>query len=121
VAISAKELRSRVRVERVTVSCALAEGRKGEGDFVSLTVKSAEGDFTLEEAHLIHKIVSREAVEMAYMDALAKGHMGKDALKRDLDARRKNYDTLITNLEKRSNHDSVDVPSNQVKAAVKAA
>lgn len=102
-AIDANALRERVRVERVTVSCALSEGRKGEGDFVSLTVKSIEGEFTLEEAHLVHKIVSREAMEMAYMDALAKGHMGKEALKRDLDVRRKNYDNLITNLEKRSN------------------
>jgi len=99
--INVKELRERIRVERVTVSCALAEGRKGEGDFVSLTVKSAEGDFTLEEAHLIHKMVSKEAMEMTYMDALARGHIPKDRLKNDLDVRRKNYDALISNLERK--------------------
>ena len=112
--VNLDELRSRIRVERVTVSCALAEGRKGDGDFVSLTVRSAEGDFTMEEAHLVHKMVSREAMEMTYMDALAKGHITKDRLKQDLPARKQNYDNLIARLVDRAN--GADKASTQVKA-----
>lgn len=98
---TSNDLRKRIRVERVTVSCALTAGRRGDGEFVSLTVKAAEGEFTLEEAHIVHKLVSREATEMAYMDALAKGHITKDQVKRDLDTRKSNYDALIAGLERR--------------------
>jgi len=97
-----KELRKKVLVERVTVSCALTAGRRGSGDFVSLTVRSSEGDFTLEEAHMVHKIVSREATEMAYMDALAKGHLNKNTVARDLTTRKRNYDSLIRGLQRKS-------------------
>jgi len=99
--MKAKDLRNRVLVERVTVSCALTSGRRGDGEFVSLTVKALEGDFTLEEAHLVHKMVSRECTEMAYMDALAKGHITKEQLDRDLNKRRGNFDKLITALERK--------------------
>lgn len=98
--IDTKALKNQIRVERLTVSCALTTGRRGDGDFVSLTVKGAEGDFSLEEAHMVHKIVSKECTEMAYMDALAKGHGSVDQLRQELNRRKSNYDKLIQSLEK---------------------
>jgi hypothetical protein len=98
-----KDLENKIRVERVTVSCALSDGRRGDGDFVSLTVKSIDGEFSLEEAHLIHKIVSREATEMAYMDSLAKGHKTKSQISAEWPVRRKNFDMLISSLSKKLN------------------
>ena len=100
--IDVQELKDRIRVEKVTVSCALGGGRKGNSDFVSLTVKSISGDFTLEEAHLVHKIASREATEMAYLDALAKGHMGRETVSKDLSTQKRNYDSLIRGLQRKS-------------------
>lgn len=101
--VNANELRDNILVERVTVSYALTAGRRGNGDFVSLTVRAAEGDFTLDEAHLVHKLVSREAMEMTYMDALAKGHMKKNQVTRDLTTRKRNYNALIRGLERKLN------------------
>jgi len=101
--IDLEKLRNRVVVERVTVSAALSSGRKGDGDFVSLTVRAVDGEFTLVEAHIIHKMVSREATEMAYMDALAKGHKSKEQVAADLPRRLRNYDTLIDRLARKAN------------------
>jgi hypothetical protein len=101
--IDVDALRDRVRIERVTVSYNLTNGRKGGGEFVSLTVKAAEGDFTVDEAHLVHKFVSKECMEMAYMDALARGSMSKNQVARDLPKRKRNYDALIGGLERKMN------------------
>jgi hypothetical protein len=101
--VNVKELKDKISVERVTVSCALSSGRRGDNDFVSLTVHSKEGDFTLEESHIIHKLVSSEATEMAYMDAIARGHLPSDVAIQTLKRQKDNYRKLIEKLEDKFN------------------
>ena len=101
--INAEELRRQARVERVTVSHCVHSGKKNQ-DFVSLTLKApTEEGWTLEEAHIIHKIASRDVMEMAYMDALANGHWGKSSVKQEMGQKKRNFDALIAGLEKKYN------------------
>lgn len=99
--VDAKALEERLVVERVTVSCSLSGSRRG--DTITMAVRSVGGEFTLDEAHIVHKIVSKHAMEMAYMDALAQGTMGKAKVAEQLPKRKRNYDALIAGLERKMN------------------
>jgi len=101
--VNVQELRKQVRVASITVSHIVHSGKK-EQDFVSMTIKSPDDEgWTLEEAHIAHKILSKDVVEMSYMDALARGHKSKNQVNNELNKRRRNYDALISGLERKFN------------------
>lgn len=100
--INVEEIRQRARVASITVSHMVLTGKKQ--DFVSMTLKCPDEEgWTLEEAHIAHKIVSRDAVEMAYMDALARGHKVNKTVRAELEKIKRNYDALTSRLEERAN------------------
>ena len=101
--VTAKDVLKKLRIPRISVSHIVRSSGKNE-DFVSLTVTAPDDEgFTIEEAQIAHKIASRECMEMAYMDALANGHLPRDQVKERLQVHRKNYDGLIKGLEKKYN------------------
>lgn len=101
--INVEEIRAQARVASITVSHIVHSGRRDQA-FVSLTLKSPDEEgWTLEEAHIAHKLVSKDVVGMAYMDALARGHKNKNQVRNELEKRRRNYDQLVAGLERKFN------------------
>ena len=96
------ELLDRISIDKVTVSCSLQTGPRSS-EFVSISVTPNQGEFTIDEAHLVHLNVSKEVTKMAYMDALARGTLSKDRVEKELGNRMKNYDILISRRKNRSN------------------
>lgn len=101
--IDLAKIRQQTRVTSITVSHVVHSGRKTQ-DFVSMTIKCEDEEgWSSEEAHIAHKLLSRDCMEMAYMDALSNGHKSKNQVRNELSKRRRNYSLLIRALEHKYN------------------
>ena len=85
-----KALEGRIVVDKITTSVSIKNN--GNSDFVSLSVM---GEYTLGEAALVHKLISRNATQMVYLEALAKGHLSKTSIKAKLPRVLKHFEALI--------------------------
>jgi len=105
------KLVSEIRFEKMTVSFSLGgrdgSSRKRDLLYSVTTVAPQETGYTEIEARLVHDIVSKHVVSMAYVDAVHRGVIDSDEAASELREILTNYDNRISKtLEKYGDGDS---------------
>jgi hypothetical protein len=109
-----ESLQSEIRTDKITVSFSIEDrdrsGRK-KSAFISITSSRGHGAeiqqlngndapaaFTMEEANIVHALLSKHVVAATYMDAVARGFLATNAARNELSGILQAYDKRLLKL-----------------------